>query len=90
MTTQTEGGRKVGLDKPCTQCGRPVYFNYKGPVPGLCGRCADRSRSRRRKRPLRRRGSGGASAGISRNHLLLAGAAVVVLAAAALLLMLLR
>jgi hypothetical protein len=32
---------KVGLDKPCAKCGRPIYFNYKGPVEGLCGRCAD-------------------------------------------------
>ena len=33
--------RTVGLDKPCTQCGRPIYYNYQGPVEGLCGRCAD-------------------------------------------------
>ncbi len=31
----------VGLDKPCRKCGRPIYFNYKGPVDGLCGRCSD-------------------------------------------------
>lgn len=31
----------VGLDAPCQKCGRPIYFNYKGPVEGLCGRCTD-------------------------------------------------
>jgi hypothetical protein len=35
---------KVGLDEPCRQCGSPIYFNYRGPVPGLCGKCTDRSR----------------------------------------------
>ncbi len=34
----------VGLDAPCQKCGRPIYYNYKGPVEGLCGRCADGSR----------------------------------------------
>jgi len=32
---------KVGLDTPCKQCGDPVYYNYHGPIEGLCGRCAD-------------------------------------------------
>jgi len=47
--------KAVGLDKPCTVCGRTVYFNYKGPVDGVCGRCADRMKSakRRRRRPAR-------------------------------------
>ena len=31
----------MGLDKPCQKCGKPIYFNYKGPVEGLCGRCSD-------------------------------------------------
>lgn len=31
----------VGLDAPCRKCGRPIYYNYKGPVEGLCGRCTD-------------------------------------------------
>ena len=31
----------VGLDKPCRKCGKPIYFRYKGPVEGLCGRCSD-------------------------------------------------
>ena len=35
----------VGLDTPCRKCGRPIYYNYKGPVEGLCGRCADGSRA---------------------------------------------
>jgi len=34
----------VGLDKPCRKCGRPIYYNYKGPVEGLCGRCSDTTR----------------------------------------------
>jgi hypothetical protein len=33
----------VGLDVPCRKCGRPIYYNYKGPVEGLCGRCTDTS-----------------------------------------------
>ena len=31
----------VGLDEPCGKCGRPIYFNYQGPVKGICGRCSD-------------------------------------------------
>jgi hypothetical protein len=34
----------VGLDVPCKKCGKPIYFNYRGPVEGLCGRCTDTSR----------------------------------------------
>jgi len=34
----------VGLDTPCRKCGRPIYYNYKGPVEGLCGRCTDGTR----------------------------------------------
>ena len=34
----------VGLDTPCKKCGRPIYYNYKGPVEGLCGRCTDTTR----------------------------------------------
>jgi hypothetical protein len=36
----------VGLDAPCQKCGRPIYYNYKGPVEGLCGRCTDGSRDK--------------------------------------------
>jgi hypothetical protein len=56
----TASMRTVGLDKPCKVCGRPVYFNYKGPVEGVCGRCSDRKRrpSRRRRRGLLRTGEG--------------------------------
>jgi hypothetical protein len=43
----------VGLDVPCTKCGRPIYYNYKGPVEGLCGRCSDTTR--RPRRPLNSR-----------------------------------
>jgi hypothetical protein len=31
----------VGLDVPCKKCGRPIYYNYKGPVEGVCGKCSD-------------------------------------------------
>jgi hypothetical protein len=54
------GGRTVGLDKPCAGCGKPVYYNYKSPVEGLCGRCADKSRRKKRPssgRPYRPRGT---------------------------------
>jgi len=44
---------KVGLDKPCAQCGQPIYFNYRGPIDGICGRCADRALASR-KRQVRR------------------------------------
>jgi hypothetical protein len=48
----------VGLDKPCEGCGKPVYYNYRSPVDGLCGRCADRSRRRGRVRSVRVRRPG--------------------------------
>jgi hypothetical protein len=41
----------VGLDKPCRKCGQPIYFRYKGPIEGLCGRCTD---AHRRAKPLAR------------------------------------
>jgi hypothetical protein len=50
--TPNQAQRTVGLDKPCTQCGRPIYFNYQGPIEGVCGRCADRRRTG--SRPARR------------------------------------
>jgi len=36
--------RKVGLDKPCTMCGSAIYFNYEGPLEGICGNCTDKLR----------------------------------------------
>jgi len=39
--------RTVGLDKPCSRCGKPIHHTYVGPIKGVCGRCAD---GRRRKR----------------------------------------
>lgn len=45
--TGARPARTVGLDKPCEICGKPVYYNYKSPVEGLCGRCADQVRRRR-------------------------------------------
>ncbi len=63
MKSKTETGpRKLGLDKPCGDCGQPIYFGYKGPIDGICGRCADKrlkSRTRRGKtRTVIRDGSG--------------------------------
>jgi hypothetical protein len=46
----------VGLDVPCRKCGRPIYYNYKGPVEGLCGRCTDGSRKAARFATSRRIG----------------------------------
>jgi hypothetical protein len=43
-----KGQRSVGLDKPCRQCGQPIYYNYQGPVDGICGRCTDRALKKRR------------------------------------------
>jgi hypothetical protein len=51
-------GRKLGLDKPCQACGKEIYYNYKSPIEGLCGRGADRRRPRKR----RTRGAAGTSA----------------------------
>jgi len=39
--------RKVGLDRPCRVCGEAIYYNYKGPIDGVCGRCADRQLRKR-------------------------------------------
>jgi len=38
--------RKVGLDKPCGLCGTAIYFNYQGPLDGVCGNCTDDLRRR--------------------------------------------
>ena len=38
--------RKVGLDKPCNMCGKAIYFNYQGPLDGVCGNCTDQLRHR--------------------------------------------
>jgi len=32
---------RLGADVPCRQCGEPIYFNYRGPVEGVCGKCTD-------------------------------------------------
>jgi len=40
----------VGLDKECERCHDVVSYAYKGPVPGLCGKCADREMAERRRR----------------------------------------
>jgi hypothetical protein len=46
----------VGLDEPCRQCGDPIYYNYRGPIEGLCGKCTDRQTSQR-SRDMRRMGA---------------------------------
>ncbi|MHC4957862.1 MAG: hypothetical protein ACYTGN_05755 [Planctomycetota bacterium] len=38
--------RKLGADKPCSACGQPIYFGYKGPLDGVCGKCTDRLTAR--------------------------------------------
>ena len=37
--------RTVGLDRKCRLCDGAIYFNYRGPVQGVCGRCVDLIRS---------------------------------------------
>jgi hypothetical protein len=53
--------RKLGLDKPCSMCGSAIYYNYKGPVQGICGKCTDHLRRR-----FAPRGSGPIGGRISR------------------------
>ena len=36
--------RKLGLDTPCNVCGKAIYFNYQGPLDGICGNCTDHLR----------------------------------------------
>jgi len=43
--------RTVGLDKPCSKCGKPIHYSYVGPVEGVCGRCVDKRVRKRRVRP---------------------------------------
>jgi hypothetical protein len=45
-TSKTAQNRKLGMDKPCSQCGSPIYFNYSGPLDGICGKCTDVLRRR--------------------------------------------
>ncbi len=33
--------RKVALDEPCRLCDQEIYFGYRGPVQGVCGKCVD-------------------------------------------------
>lgn len=41
--------RSVGLDRPCKACGQEIYYNYKGPFEGFCGRCTDRLQNRHKR-----------------------------------------
>ncbi|MFQ5843412.1 MAG: hypothetical protein ACE5JG_00315 [Planctomycetota bacterium] len=52
------GARRVGLDQPCRICGQQVYFGYRGPVSGICGRCTDQLRTHFRGRRSRPAGGG--------------------------------
>lgn len=47
--------KTVALDKPCRVCGKPIHYSYSGPIEGVCGRCTDAQKSKRRP-PMRRRG----------------------------------
>ena len=53
------------MDRACRQCGRTIYFNYRGPIDGICGRCTDRALAKRKGRTRTRtvmvegRGRGG-------------------------------
>ena len=38
--------KTVGLDRPCGVCEQPMHYTYSGPVEGLCGRCADKRRTK--------------------------------------------
>jgi hypothetical protein len=38
--------RRVGLAKPCSISGGAIYFNYSGPLDGICGKCTDQLRRR--------------------------------------------
>ena len=40
----------VGLDKECERCDGIVSYAFKGPIPGLCGKCTDREMAERRRR----------------------------------------
>ncbi len=60
-TPPSKPQRRVGLDKPCSLCGEAIYFNYKGPVEGICGRCADRVRKKPKRRKARRPAAPGTS-----------------------------
>lgn len=48
MTVQANSAqnRKVGLDTPCGMCSGVIYFNYRGPIDGICGKCTDDLRTR--------------------------------------------
>jgi len=51
----TKRPRTLKADKPCKMCGKPVHYTYQGPVEGVCGRCTDKRRARRRNvRPYHR------------------------------------
>ena len=52
MSVQSNPTRnlKVGLDQPCGNCGEVIYFNYQGPLQGICGKCTDILRHRLRAR----------------------------------------
>ena len=43
--------RTLKADKPCRECGKPIHYTYSGPIEGVCGRCTDNRK--RRRRPVR-------------------------------------
>lgn len=46
--------RGLGLDRPCSVCGKEIYYNYSGPFEGVCGRCTDRMVAKHRRTTGRR------------------------------------
>ena len=46
--------RGLGLDRPCSMCGKEIYYNYSGPFEGVCGRCTDRIVAKHRGTTVRR------------------------------------
>ncbi len=46
--------RGLGLDRPCSMCGKEIYYNYSGPFEGICGRCTDRMIAKHRRTTKRR------------------------------------
>jgi hypothetical protein len=45
--------RPLALDTLCRKCGKAIDYRYKGAAEGVCGRCSDRERTRRRRRTPR-------------------------------------
>ena len=63
--TDPQQRRGLGLDKPCSKCGKEIYYGYSGPYEGICGRCTDKviaQQRRTRSRTVRVTGRRGVKA----------------------------